>query len=365
MGYTKLFSSIVHSTIWREPAHIRLVWVTMLALADQHGEVQASIPGLADAARVTLQECEAALARLMEPDPYSRSKAEGGRRIETCPGGWRLINHGHYRRLQSEEQRREQAAERKRRQRARERERENEPQVERHAPGHAVSQNVPRVTTTEADQNQIRSRSNKITPAAAADPRLLGPPPTSETGPHPTSETSAAAAAAAAADECPRNLGHALETPVGARSRLVVASPWTADHSAPHRWPEVLRVAQAFHAAYQLAPPKLRSYASDSGVRTIVGLLADTGAEGEPGYTPGYSEPDLLRAIKALAVSDWSNRIRTKGRLPGLSMLTPEVVRTELASQPESQPISPAAAAAIERGRKAMAELDELKGLAS
>jgi hypothetical protein len=46
-GYTKLFSSIVSSTLWREPAATKVVWITMLALADRHGEVEASIPGLA------------------------------------------------------------------------------------------------------------------------------------------------------------------------------------------------------------------------------------------------------------------------------------------------------------------------------
>jgi len=56
-GYTKLFSSIVHSTVWRESNHVRLVWVTLLALCDRDGRVEASVPGLADAARVTVPEC--------------------------------------------------------------------------------------------------------------------------------------------------------------------------------------------------------------------------------------------------------------------------------------------------------------------
>ena len=49
-GYSKLFSEICDSTIWREPDHVRIVWITMLAKANKHGEVMASIPGLADAA---------------------------------------------------------------------------------------------------------------------------------------------------------------------------------------------------------------------------------------------------------------------------------------------------------------------------
>lgn len=110
-GYTKLFGSIVHSTVWREPDHVRLTWITMLALADRDGIVEASIPGLADAARVSLEQCEDALARLSGPDKYSRSKAHDGRRVEECDGGWRLLNHETYRkRASAEEARKKNAA---------------------------------------------------------------------------------------------------------------------------------------------------------------------------------------------------------------------------------------------------------------
>jgi hypothetical protein len=45
--FTKLFSSITESTVWDEPDRVRLVWITMLAMADKHGRVWASVPGLA------------------------------------------------------------------------------------------------------------------------------------------------------------------------------------------------------------------------------------------------------------------------------------------------------------------------------
>lgn len=120
-SYAKLFSSIVHSTVWREPDHVRLVWVTMLALSDVDGVVEASIPGLADAARVSLERCEDALDRLASPDPYSRNPAHEGRRIRAIPGGWLLLNREAYRDKQSPEEVRAKARERKRRQRERER----------------------------------------------------------------------------------------------------------------------------------------------------------------------------------------------------------------------------------------------------
>jgi hypothetical protein len=104
-GYTKLFGSIVASTIWREAKETKIVWITMLALADQYGIVSASIPGLADLSKVTIEECEASLAKLMSPDPYSRSKENEGRRIEEVDGGWRILNYVKYRQLWSDEDR--------------------------------------------------------------------------------------------------------------------------------------------------------------------------------------------------------------------------------------------------------------------
>ena len=43
-SYTKLFSSIITSTIWMEDDKTRILWITLLAMADQHGEVYSSIP---------------------------------------------------------------------------------------------------------------------------------------------------------------------------------------------------------------------------------------------------------------------------------------------------------------------------------
>ena len=80
-GFTKLHGSILDSTIWREPDHVRLVWITMLAMADARGVVEASLPGLADRARVSLDDCQSAIARLTEADQWSRTADHDGRRI--------------------------------------------------------------------------------------------------------------------------------------------------------------------------------------------------------------------------------------------------------------------------------------------
>lgn len=122
-GYSKLFSSIIHSTVWREPDHIRLVWITMLAMKDRDGIVEAAIPGLADAARVGVTQCEEALLRLSSPDPYSRTPDNEGRRIAEVPGGWEILNHEIYQEKDSQEDRNRKNAEKQKRYRERLKER--------------------------------------------------------------------------------------------------------------------------------------------------------------------------------------------------------------------------------------------------
>jgi hypothetical protein len=107
MGYTKLFNEIIMSTVWREPDHVRILWITMLAIKGRHHVVSASLPGLADAARITFEQCQDALNVLSAPDKYSRSTEHDGRRIEKCDGGWFVLNGEKYRNKMSLDERRE------------------------------------------------------------------------------------------------------------------------------------------------------------------------------------------------------------------------------------------------------------------
>lgn len=91
----------------------------MLALADRNGEVMSSVPGIAKASGVSLDECVDALNRLQSPDPWSRTKTMEGRRIQEIDGGWEIINYRFYRELLSDKQKAESSAERSRRYRAR------------------------------------------------------------------------------------------------------------------------------------------------------------------------------------------------------------------------------------------------------
>ena len=115
MSYTKLFSSILTSTVWTEPDATRLVWITMLVMADRHGEVHSTVPGLAHTARVTLPDCEKAIETLLAPDTYSRTIGDDGRRIEAVEGGWIILNHAKFREMDTDADRKAKAAARQRR----------------------------------------------------------------------------------------------------------------------------------------------------------------------------------------------------------------------------------------------------------
>ena len=107
MNFTKLFSSILDSTIWQEPPATKIVWITLLAMSDRNGEIHAALPGLAKRAGVTMDECKAAIESFTSPDEYSRTKLHDGRRVAIIDGGWVLLNHAKYRELLSQEERRE------------------------------------------------------------------------------------------------------------------------------------------------------------------------------------------------------------------------------------------------------------------
>lgn len=118
-GYTKLFGSILDSSIWREPDTTRLVWLTLMAMADRDGIVDASIDGIADRAKVRLEAAEGAMACFMAPDPKSKNPANKGRRVERTTEGYRLLNYDFYRQKMSAEEMRAKNAERQRRYRER------------------------------------------------------------------------------------------------------------------------------------------------------------------------------------------------------------------------------------------------------
>lgn len=106
-GFTKLFSGITRSTVWTYDSDTRVIWIHLMAEADEHGVFVGTIPGLAQAAKVPVDKVRAAIATFLAPDPDSGSKEFEGRRLERVDRGWRLLNHAKYRALRSAEEKRQ------------------------------------------------------------------------------------------------------------------------------------------------------------------------------------------------------------------------------------------------------------------
>jgi len=181
-GYTKLFGSILDSTVWATPSAVRCVWITMLAMSDRDGIVEASVPGLAKRSGVDRGDCERALALFLAPDPDSRSREFEGRRIRPVDGGWQLLNYEKYRDKSSLDERKSKDAARQKRKR--DRDAASRDASRSVTTGHGPSQIVPAVTPSAA-----AATSTSFSKAAAA-----------------ASQTDEAAAATTGKIRCPPDL---------------------------------------------------------------------------------------------------------------------------------------------------------------
>lgn len=111
--YTKLFSSILDSTIWMESTSTRIVWLTFLAAMNEDGYVSLpSIANVAHRARVSVSEASEAIKVLESPDPYSKNQDNDGRRIESVPGGFIVLNAKKYREISRRYEEKEQTKQR-------------------------------------------------------------------------------------------------------------------------------------------------------------------------------------------------------------------------------------------------------------
>jgi hypothetical protein len=119
--YGKIFDSLFGSSIMEEAMHTRLLWLSMIVLADEDGVLDMTAPALARRTNIPIDLVEDGLARLAAPDPTSRTDAEDGRRIVPLDGqpfGWQLVNYAHYRALHSNAERRDYWREYRRQRRA-------------------------------------------------------------------------------------------------------------------------------------------------------------------------------------------------------------------------------------------------------
>ncbi len=81
----------------REEPAVFKTWMALLAACDADGLARVSVTYLSAVCYLPLDEVVAALARLEEPDPHSRSTNDEGRRIRRVDGGFELLNYTKYR----------------------------------------------------------------------------------------------------------------------------------------------------------------------------------------------------------------------------------------------------------------------------
>jgi hypothetical protein len=106
-SWTPLWSIIVDSSVWTESDHIRIVFVTMLALKDSDDVCRMTPYQLARRANKSEQEVLDALKILSSPDTKRIEPQENeGRRIKAVEDGWLILNGAKYRELVQTEMRR-------------------------------------------------------------------------------------------------------------------------------------------------------------------------------------------------------------------------------------------------------------------
>jgi len=173
-GFTKLFSSIITSSIWSEDDYTRLLWITMLASADAEGNVSGTIPGMAAIARMSLENTEKSLEKLCAPDPYSRSKSNEGRRIIENEDGWHIVNYKKYRQKRNPETRKQQNREAQKRYRDA-KNKDSKPKVSQSKP--RISRGKPESAQAEAEgevYKRIKDSSSKFDVFWKAYPKKKG-----------------------------------------------------------------------------------------------------------------------------------------------------------------------------------------------
>jgi hypothetical protein len=102
--YTKLWSMIIESTLWREPNDLIVLWIAILAKKDRNHVVYSTIPALASAAKITNEKCAEYIKQLESPDKWSATQDDDGRRLRRVEGGWLVINGAKYQNFLRSEQ---------------------------------------------------------------------------------------------------------------------------------------------------------------------------------------------------------------------------------------------------------------------
>lgn len=117
--FVKLFSKILHSSVWSEDMPTRITWIALLAMADSDGFVSGADESLARMANVPYPDFSRSLGVLLGPDLKRPGQPHEGRRIERMVDGLLILNYPQYRAMKDPDVIREQTRERVRQHRAR------------------------------------------------------------------------------------------------------------------------------------------------------------------------------------------------------------------------------------------------------
>lgn len=97
LSFVKLDCGILDSSLWCESPETVKVWITMLAMATPRGIVEATAPGIARRAMLSIDAVARALETFESPDQNSRSTAEDGKRLKRVDGGYLILSYERYR----------------------------------------------------------------------------------------------------------------------------------------------------------------------------------------------------------------------------------------------------------------------------
>ena len=127
-GYGKLFKSMYDGTLYGRWQAL-VTFQQFVILCGPGGVVDMTPQAIAARTSIPLDIIQQGIGELEQPDPYSRTPDEEGRRIERLddhrPWGWRIVNHDKYRAMLTAEQKREADRERIAAKRARDKKRDN------------------------------------------------------------------------------------------------------------------------------------------------------------------------------------------------------------------------------------------------
>jgi uncharacterized phage protein (TIGR02220 family) len=95
--FLKLDCNIIFKSIWAEDSDTRIVWITMLAMADSDGLLQAAVTGISSVSKVSLEKTQKAIDMFLAPDKLSTNSSNEGRKIERVQEGYKILNYELYR----------------------------------------------------------------------------------------------------------------------------------------------------------------------------------------------------------------------------------------------------------------------------